>query len=154
MSDEPGWGARIRAVGDALLAVVRAEVAALATDLGRSGQALLRALVWVGALAAFGFWTLGLFLYLAIELLTLVVPRVGAVAIVFGLFAIVSAILVAVVRRRFAAIEPPAATVRRRMGESQRWWRERVAPDELLDPAEALDSEASGRGPADGRPTP
>ena len=125
-----GWGARIRAVGDAFLGVVRAEIAALASDLGQSGRALVRALVWVGVAAAILFWTLGLVIYFAVELLALVLPRWGAAGIVLGLFVAASALAVFVLRRRFAAIEAPDQVVRRRMDESQRWWRERVARDD------------------------
>ena len=124
-----GWGGRIRDVGEAFLGVVRAEIAALAGDLGRSGRALVGALVWALAAAALLFWTLGLLIYFAIELLSLVLPRWGAAGIVLALFALVSLLLLVAVRRRLAAIEAPDVTVRRRMEESRRWWQERVAPD-------------------------
>jgi hypothetical protein len=58
-----------------------------------------------------------------VELLALVLPRWGAVAIVLGLFLLDAVILVAIVRKRLSAIEAPDATVRRRMEESRRWCR-------------------------------
>ena len=134
--DGRGWGSRIREVGDAFLGVVRAEIAALATDLGQSGRALVRALVWVGAAAAVLFWTLGLLIYVAVELLALVLPRWGAASVVFGVFALTAFALIALARTRIAAIETPDATVRRRMEESRRWWNERVAADEPEEMAE------------------
>jgi hypothetical protein len=137
MTEERGWGGRIRDVGEAFLALVRAEIATLAGDLGRSGRALIRALVWAAAAAALLFWTLGLLIYFAVELLALVLPRWGATGIVFALFLLASLLLLATFRRKLAAVEAPDVVVRRRMEESQRWWRERVAPD---DPAEAGES--------------
>ncbi len=149
MSDpggQRGWGARIRDVGEAFLAVVRAEVAALAGDLGRSGRALVGALVWALAAAALLFWTLGLLIYVAIELLALQLPRWGAASIVLGIFALASALLLMSVRRKLSAIEPPDVTVRRRMAENRRWWSERVAPDDPSD----LDDRTVAAEPAEG----
>ena len=141
---QAGWGSRIRDVGEAFLGVVRAELVALANDLGASGRALARALLELGAALAVLFWTLGLLIYTLVELLALTLPRWGATAIVFGLFAVAAAILVSVARRRLAAIEPPDATVRRRMDESRRWWRERVATVSELD---APPEPPAGEGP-------
>jgi hypothetical protein len=130
MSGMAQWKARVREIGESFLALVRAELAALAADLGQSGRALARALVLVGIAFGVGFWTLGLLLYFAIELLALVLPRWGAVGIVLALFVAVTLILILTARSRFAAIESPAATLERRLDENRRWWRERVAADE------------------------
>jgi len=126
MSGRGGWGDRFRELGDSLLGVVRAEIAAIIADLSRSGRALVRALVLLAVAAGIVFWTIGLLLYFAVELLTLVVPRWQAAGIVLGLFVLVSAVLVLVGRGRLKAIEPPAETVRRRFDDSRRWWQERV----------------------------
>jgi hypothetical protein len=131
MSDERGWVARIRSVGASFLGVVRAEIGALVADLGRSGRALVRALLWLGAGAMVAFWTIGLLIYFAVELLALVVPRWGAVGIVLGVFVLVAALLFLAVKRKVGAIEAPDATVRRHLADSQRWWNERVAAEEL-----------------------
>ena len=134
-----GWTARIRGVGEAFLGVVRAEIAALVADLGQSGRALVRALLWLAAVMAVAFWTLGLVIYFAVELLALVVPRWGAVGIVLGLFVVVGALLVVAVKRKVSAIEPPDETVRRHLADSQRWWRERVESDDEIGPGEGLE---------------
>ena len=134
-----GWTARIRSVGEAFLGVLRAEIGAVVADLGQSGRALVRALLWVAAAMAVGFWTLGLLIYFAVELLALVVPRWGAVGIVFGLFLLVGALLALAVKRQVSTIEPPDETVRRHLADSQRWWSERVATDEELGPGEDLE---------------
>lgn len=131
MSDERRtWLGMTRDVGVAFGDLVRAEVAAIADDLGRSGTALVRALVVAAVAAAFAFWTLGLGVYFVVELLARWLPRWGAVGIVLALFLAATVVLLLVVRARLAAIEPPAATVRRRLDDSRRWWRTRVAPPE------------------------
>lgn len=133
MSDDPGsWLGLVRRVGRAFGELLRAELAALAEDLGRSGRALLRALVVAAVAGAFAFWTLGLTIYLAVELLALALPRAGAVAIVFGLFFALSIGLVLAVRSRWSAIESPDATLRRRLGEAAGWWQSRVADENAL----------------------
>lgn len=142
MSRERTWSARIRTIGEAFLGVLRAEIAEIAAEIGRSGRALVRALVLVGVAAGIAFWTVGLVLYFAIELLALVLPRWGAVGIVLGVFLLISLILLVTARRRFAAVESPAETVRRRFDDHRQWWQQRVAgadddaPDSVNDPEE------------------
>lgn len=125
-----GFAEIVREIGESFLALLRAEVDALLADFGRSGRALGRALLLVAAAAAVLFWVLGLVLYLGIELLALALPRWGAVAIVLGVLALAAAILALLARRKLLAIEPPTATVRRRIDESREWWQERVVAGE------------------------
>lgn len=122
-----GWAGRLREVGDAFLGVMRAEVAALADDLTASGRALVRALLVVAAAFGVAFWTLGLLLYFAVELIALVLPRWGAVGSVLAFFVLLSVVLGLVARRRFAGFESPAAIARRRLDDHRAWWQERVA---------------------------
>ena len=136
------WRALVREIGEALLDLLRAEADALARDLGASGRALARALVLAVVAGAVAFWALGLVIYLAVELLALVVPRWGAVGIVLGLFVLAAAALLASARARLCAIEPPDATVRRRLAESRRWWQERVAADAEPEPDLELEPES------------
>ena len=140
---EPGrsWSALVREIGEAFLALLRAEVEAVARDLGDSGRALLRALVLAGLAFGVAFWALGLVVYLAVELLALVLPRWGAVGIVLAVFVLAAAILAAVAARRLRAVESPAATVRRRMEDSRRWWRERIAAEPATPVATPPDAE-------------
>jgi len=130
MRHERSWSRRVRDVGEAFLGVLRAEIAEIADEIGRSGRALVRALVLVAVAAGIAFWTLGLLLYFSIELLTLVLPRWGAAGVVLAVFVLVSAILLAVARRRFSAVESPTTTVRRRFEDHRRWWQERVVGEE------------------------
>ena len=101
-AEREGWIGRLREVGLAFGSLVAAELSALADDLGRSGAAFARALVLAAVAAGVAFWTLGLFLYFAIELLALAMPRWGAVGVVFALFLIVGAALIVVVEPTIA----------------------------------------------------
>jgi len=130
MSGRAGWKERVREIGEAFLALVRAELAALAADLGRSGRALVRALLLVAIAFGVGFWTLGLLLYFSIELLALVLPRWGAVGVVLALFVLLTVGLILAARSRFGAVESPGATLQRRLEQNKRWWREKVAADD------------------------
>jgi hypothetical protein len=134
MSPGRGWTGRLREVGDAFLGVVRAELAALAADLSASGRALVRALLLLGAAFGVAFWTIGLLLYFAVELLALALPRWGAVGVVLGVFVIVSIVLLLVARKRLAAIESPASIARRRFADHRVWWQGRVAQVEAAPP--------------------
>jgi cytochrome c biogenesis protein CcdA len=92
-----------------------------------SGRSLLRSILLFALGFAFAFWTLGLLVYFLIELLTLVLPRWGAVGIVFALFLAVAVALVFASRARLRAIESPARTVDRRIQSHLAWWRTSVA---------------------------
>ncbi|MCB1008308.1 MAG: phage holin family protein [Acidobacteria bacterium] len=128
--DRGSWVAAVREVGRAAGGVVRAEISALAGDLGASGRALVTALLIAAVGGAFAFWALGLFVDFAIELLALRLPRWGAVGVALAAFLLVGGALLGWAWARFRRIEPPARTVQRRMAESQRWWSERIVPGE------------------------
>ncbi len=136
-----GWTGSVRELGLAAGDLVRAEISALASDLGASGRALVSALLVAAVGGAVAFWALGLLVDLAIELLALVLPRWGAVAVVFGVFAVTAALLLLWARARLRRIEAPDATVRRRLADSRRWWAERVAPEREVLADDRLDSE-------------
>ncbi len=139
MSGGRPWLAMVREIGVSFVALLRAEFEALIGDLASSGRSLLRLLVLAGLAAGVIFWSLGLLLYLGVELLSLVLPRWGAAAALLGLFLLVALLLALAVRRRWTALEPPATTVRRRLDDNRRWWRERVEglPGETEEPAPA-----------------
>ena len=142
MTDERrAWLGMVRDVGAAFGDLLRAELAAIAADLGRSGGALVRALVIAAVAAACAFWTLGLAIYFAVALLARWLPRWGAVGIVGAVSLVATIVLLLVVRAKLAAIEPPAETVRRRMDDSRRWWQSRISGREE---EEAGEDEAKG----------
>lgn len=128
------WAAMIREVGDAFLGVVRAEIAALAQDLRSSQRKLVRVVVLAVLCGALLFWAVALAIDLAVELLSLALPRWGALLIVLALLVAIAVAAGAAARSRLAAIETPAETLRRRMEESRRWWRTRIESE--IDDAE------------------
>jgi len=128
------WGALVREIGEAWIALLRAEAEAVARDLGASGRALLRALLVAAVAGAVAFWALGLVVYLAVELVALALPRWGAVAVVLGVFVLAAALLARLAASRLRAVETPAATVRRRLDDGRRWWRERIAAEPVAPP--------------------
>jgi len=123
------WRSRVAEVGSAFLGVVRAEIEAYVADFGASGRQLVRVLVTVAITVAIGFWTLGLTLYLGVELLALVQPRWRAVLIVWGVFVLATVVAGLLARARVRRIESPAAIVRRRSAETRRWWSEQIAAE-------------------------
>lgn len=129
MSRFADWRSRIAEVGSAFLGVVRAEIDAYVADFERSGRQVVRLLVVAAIAAAIGFWTIGLTLYLLVELVALAHPRWRAVGIVWLLFVVATGIAALIARSRARKIESPAAIVRRRGEETRRWWSEQIAAD-------------------------
>jgi uncharacterized membrane protein YqjE len=134
---ERSWSGLVRDVGRSFLALVRAELEALAGDLQGSARTLLRALLVAAVAGAVVFWAIGLAIDVAVELLALAMPRWGAAATVLGLLLLVAAVLIVVVRRRMREIEAPAETLRRRIEESRAWWTRRIEGEEALTPPRA-----------------
>ena len=124
------WLRLFRSLGQSLLDVLRAEAAALGEDLSRSANRLLAAIGLAIALLFVAFWLLGLLLWLAVELLALVVPRWGAAGIVAATLVVIGVTLALLVRRRWRELESPARTVRRRWSDHLAWWQDRVLADE------------------------
>jgi cytochrome c biogenesis protein CcdA len=136
---------RIRSLAAALAGVVSAELQALVADLASSGRSLLRSILLFALGFAFAFWTLGLLVYFLIELLALVLPRWGAVGIVFALFLAVAVALLFASRARLRAIESPARTIDRRLQGHLAWWKTSVAGIEAGGDEEAdLDETLAG----------
>lgn len=136
-----GIVARVRGMGGALVGVVRAEIAELLAEITASGRSLVRSLVLFGLAFAFGFWTLGLLVYLLVELVAIRLPRWGAVGIVFGLFLITALALGAWSLARLRRIESPVAALDRRLKSHLTWWQERIAGGGEYDEADLDESE-------------
>lgn len=120
------WLELIRAVGKALLELAAAEIEALVGDLKASGRALAGVLLLFVVAAFFGFWTLGLLFYAAVEALTLWLPRWGAALAVAGAGLLGVAIVAGIGWLRLRRLESPAETVRRRVRDHVGWLQESV----------------------------
>lgn len=123
-----GWADSARGVGVALLDVWRAEVETLRGELRSSGKDLGRGLVLLAVAGVFGFWTVGVGLWTAVEALSLELPRWMAGLAVFGAGLLLTLIVVWLAKRRLARVEQPLRLVRRRGREHAEWWRENVMP--------------------------
>ena len=122
------WRETARSIGAALLEVLAAEAGELGRDLAQSGRALRGGLILFGLAAGLAFWTIGLGLWVAVELLTLSLPAYGAALVVFGAGLLSCLILVWLGRRRLRRAEMPIQVVKRRGREHADWWRQNVLP--------------------------
>jgi hypothetical protein len=120
------WLDLIRSLGGALLDLLQAEASALRSDLAASGRAAARAIIVLGIAAALLFWAVGAATLALVEVLALWLPRWGATSTVAGVLMLAALVAVYLGRRSLCSLEPPAATVRRHLGDHVAWWQERV----------------------------
>lgn len=124
-----GWIDLIRSLGESLLEVLRAELAALQEDFSRSGRRLGVALGFLGGAAVLLFWLVGLLLFTLIVVLAIWLPLWAAALILLGLFALATGILAALGVRRLREIENPVDNVRRRVDDHIDWWQNSLLAD-------------------------
>ncbi|HXU46366.1 MAG TPA: phage holin family protein [Thermoanaerobaculia bacterium] len=133
-----GLTREIRGLGQALVDVLRAELAALERDLARSGGELSKGLGLFGAAAALAFWAIGALVVAAIAGLAVWLPLWGAALLVAVLFAAAAVGLALGGRGRIARFENPMATARRRFEDLMDWVQGRLlATEEPVVPAVA-----------------
>ena len=89
-----GWIKLVRALGESLLEVWRAELDTLQADLKVSGRHLGLALGLLGAALVLGFWIVGLLLFALVALLHVWLLWWGASLIVLALFALAAGLLI------------------------------------------------------------
>ena len=143
-----GWIDLFRSLGESLLEVVRAELAALQEDFQRSGRHFGVALGLFGAAAVLLFWMVGLLLFAVVAVLHIWLPLWGAALIVLALFVLATAILGVLGARQIRQVENPLETVRRRVDNHLDWWQHSfLSQPRTLDvePAAAVDPESLGR---------
>lgn len=121
-----GWIALVRALGESLLAVLRAELAALQADLNRSTRQLGVALFFFGAVAALAFWLVGLLVFLLVALVAIWLPLAGAAGSVLAFLAVVCGVLFLLGRSRLNRMENPLDSARRRFDDHLDWWQNRL----------------------------
>ena len=120
------WLGVSRELGLSLLDLLRAEAAALGSDLGSSAQKLLK-IGGIFAIALFLlFWSIGILAYLAVELLTGLLPAWGAVSTVFAVFLLAAVICGLVGKAGLSRLESPTVTLSRRFDEHRQWWESRI----------------------------
>lgn len=151
--DGPRFRELVRELGEALLGVLRAELAALRADYQRSTRRLGGALLLLAVAAGAGFWALGALGLLAFELLSGALPRWGAAAVLAGALLLLAAGLGWWGWRKLAAIEPPLATASRHVESHLAWWQGRLLGGSPVESAAPGAGELPERGmPPEGRP--
>lgn len=118
-----GWIEMFRGLGEALLDVLRAEVATLQEDLTRSGRIAGGALALLGVALILLFWIVGLLIFVLIAVLAIWLQLWAAALIVLALFLIAAAILAMMGVSRMKQVENPVQTFRRRVDDHLDWWQ-------------------------------
>ncbi len=118
-----GWIEMFRGLGEALLDVLRAEMATLQEDLTRSGRIAGGALALLGAGLILLFWILGLLIFSLVAVAAIWLPLWGAALVVLALFLTVAAVLSWMGVNRLKQVENPVQTFRRRVDDHLDWWQ-------------------------------
>jgi hypothetical protein len=125
-----GWIEMFRGLGEALLDVLRAEVATLQEDLTRSGRIAGGALALLGTALILLFWIVGLLIFALIAVLAIWLQLWAASLIVLGLFLIATGILAWMGLNRLKQVENPVQTFRRRVDDHLDWWQSTLLRDQ------------------------
>jgi hypothetical protein len=121
--------ARLRAINEAFFGVLRAEIDALAADLGAAGKRYASGALLLAVTLAIGAVLLAVLVFVSIAVLALWLPWWGAGLVVAGVLALAGLICGGVAMRRLRGETPPAI-VRRHVNDHLDWWQRRVASDE------------------------
>jgi hypothetical protein len=118
-----GWIEMFRGLGEALLEVLRAEVATLQEDLTRSGRIAGGALALLGVALILLFWILGLLIFCLVAVAAIWLPLWAATLVVLVLFLAVAGVLSWLGVNRLKQVENPVETFRRRVDDHLDWWQ-------------------------------
>jgi putative superfamily III holin-X len=118
-----GWIEMFRGLGEALLDVLRAEVATLQEDLTRSGRIAGGALALLGVALILLFWILGLLIFCLVAVAAIWLPLWAATLVVLVLFLAVAGVLSWMGMNRLKQVENPVETFRRRVDDHLDWWQ-------------------------------
>lgn len=118
-----GWIEMFRGLGEALLDVLRAEVATLQEDLTRSGRIAGGALALLGVALILLFWILGLLIFCLVAVAAIWLPLWAASLVVLALFLSMAGVLAWLGVNRLKQVENPLQTFRRRVDDHLDWWQ-------------------------------
>ncbi len=124
---EGGWADLFRSLGESLLQVLRAELAAVEEDFRRSSAHLKATVGLLVAVAVLGFWIAGLLIFVLVALLDVWLPLWAAALIVMAFFTIVAAVLARLGVNRLRQIENPVASIKQRLDNHLEWWQQLLA---------------------------
>lgn len=135
--DQPrdSWRDTVRAVGEALIDLLRAEAAVVGESWQRSAREL-RTIATIGVVLAY----LALICLPTLLIVALLMglseglgwPMWGAALTVAGVVALVALILMSIIRQRVKSrLESPAATLRHRFADHRAWWNDRIVGSDV-----------------------
>jgi hypothetical protein len=136
-----GWIDLFRSLGESLIEVLRAEVAALQEDLKRSGRSFGVALALFGAAVLLLFWILGLLVFSVVAILSIWLQTWAASLIVLALFSLVAGLLVWRGMAALRKVENPLDSVKKHVDDHLDWWQ-----THLLAESKALDVQGVASG--------
>jgi hypothetical protein len=122
-----GWTDLFRALGESLLQVFKAELAAIEEDFRRTGVHLKASLGLLGVALVLLFWVTGLVIFCLVAVLAIWLPVWGAGLIVLGLFTAVTGVLAWLGVQRLQHVENPAASMKVRLEDHLDWWQHLLA---------------------------
>jgi hypothetical protein len=149
-----GWTDLFRALGESLLQVFKAELAAIEEDFRRTGVHLKASLGLLGVALVLLFWVTGLVIFSLVAILAIWLPVWGAALIVLALFTVIAGLLGWLGAKRLRQVENPAASLKLRLDDHLDWWQHLLAETKALEVPAAASSNrstapaSSGGGPA------
>jgi len=120
------WLELLRALGQSLADLAKAELAALKAELARNGRTLAIALGLSGAALMVVFWLVWLLIYTAVQILAIWLPLWGASLVMVGVLLLLVATLALLGMSKLKRLESPAATAGRRWEDHRDWWDRRL----------------------------
>ena len=142
-----GWTDLFRALGESLLQVFKAELAAIEEDFRRTGVHLKASLGLLGVALVLLFWVTGLVIFSLVAILAIWLPVWGAALIVLALFTAIAGILGWLGAQRIRRVENPAASLKQRLDDHLDWWQHLLAETKALEvPAAASSNRPTAAG--------
>lgn len=117
------WRDLFASLGESLIDVAEAEVAALKQDLRDTGRRFSIAVAIAVVAAILAFWAIGATGFVIYQVLAIWLPGWGAASIVLGILLLVTLILGMIARRYLRDLEAPIDTVKRRVDNHLEWWQ-------------------------------
>ena len=139
------WSSLLRSLGESVAGVARAEAAALGADLKETGRRLAVSLGLTAIACFLAFWAVGALAFMVYQMLNLWLSDWAATLVVLAIFTILTLVFALLARRRWAAIEVPTQTVRRRFDDHVAWWHgELLQGDDWLGTDRLIEDDTDG----------